>query len=284
MISLQPCPPARQPLTHGARACDADPPLHNVHDLQEALVPRRLPSILERLLDAPSAEECQRRVADIVQSMGFDWLGYGRVQVSGDRVLPISLSATHGDDAWQRRYIEKGYLAVDLRLHEALRTSLPCVWHIDELARASAPDQALLRRFVADLRATGMSCGVMLALPVAQPHERVLISLLSHRADMPAIDDDQLFSRVLTLGLCLHEYYTHYAAPADDVAPSVALSDTQRAILQCLASGLADKQIADRLGLSLHAVDYHMRQLRKRFGARNRMQLLPQALRAVQPM
>lgn len=56
-----------------------------------------------------------------------------------------------------------------------------------------------------------------------------------------------------------------------------AVSPTQRAILHDLARGLCDKQIAGRLQLSPHTVDYHMRQLRKRYGARNRVQLVQAA-------
>jgi len=280
MISLLSCPPTPRlppPCRFGDTA-------HDLHDVRESAAPRRLPSFLERLLDARSADERQQRVAELVQGMGFDWLGYGRVQVSGEQVLPISLSTTYGDSTWQRRYLAQGYLQIDPRLRRALRSSLPCVWHLDELVAPNEPrERALHQRFVAELRATGMRCGVMLALPIAQPHERVVISLLSRRDTLPP-DDDQLFSRVLTLGLCLHEYYSHYAPAADDVATPVSLSPTQRAILQCLARGLADKQIADRLDLSPHTVDYHMRQLRKRFGARNRMQLVPQALRQLEAL
>ena len=281
MISLLSCPPTPRlhpPCRFGDTAPD------DLHDVRELAAPRRLPSFLELLLDARSADERQQRVAELVQGMGFDWLGYGRVQVSAEQVLPISLSTTYGDSAWQRHYLAQGYLQIDPRLRRALRSSLPHVWHIDELAQSGEPrDRALLQRFVADLRETGMRCGVMFAVPIAQPHERVVISLLSRRDTLPT-DDDQLFSRVLTLGLCLHEYYSHYAPAADDVATPVSLSPTQRAILQCLARGLADKQIADRLDLSPHTVDYHMRQLRKRFGARNRMQLVPQALRQLETM
>jgi DNA-binding CsgD family transcriptional regulator len=68
------------------------------------------------------------------------------------------------------------------------------------------------------------------------------------------------------------------AAPAADAAPAAApvppLSRTQRDVLRCLVRGMADKEISAHLQLSTHTVDYHLRQLRKRFGARNRVQLL----------
>jgi DNA-binding NarL/FixJ family response regulator len=60
--------------------------------------------------------------------------------------------------------------------------------------------------------------------------------------------------------------------PTDTDCPSKG--NTRHRILSCLAEGLSDKQIAARLDLSLSNVDYHMRQLRLSFGARNRVQLL----------
>jgi DNA-binding CsgD family transcriptional regulator len=58
------------------------------------------------------------------------------------------------------------------------------------------------------------------------------------------------------------------------VTPLPPLSRTQRDVLRCLVRGMADKEISAHLQLSPHTVDYHLRQLRKRFGARNRVQLL----------
>lgn len=57
--------------------------------------------------------------------------------------------------------------------------------------------------------------------------------------------------------------------------PQIAeLSDMRRDILRCLADGLSDKEIARRLSLSCYNVNYHLKYLRKRFSARNRVQLI----------
>jgi DNA-binding CsgD family transcriptional regulator len=45
-----------------------------------------------------------------------------------------------------------------------------------------------------------------------------------------------------------------------------------------VARGMGDKEISAALQMSQHNVDYHLRQLRKRFGVRNRMQLVQAAL------
>ena len=65
------------------------------------------------------------------------------------------------------------------------------------------------------------------------------------------------------------------AEPEPAAAPAPpALTLTQPEVLRCLLRGMADKEISAQLQLSPHTVDYHLRQLRKRFNARNRVQLL----------
>jgi DNA-binding CsgD family transcriptional regulator len=51
------------------------------------------------------------------------------------------------------------------------------------------------------------------------------------------------------------------------------LSAMQRRILTCLAAGMSDKEIAIKLHTTAHNVDYHLRLVRRRYGATNRAQL-----------
>jgi DNA-binding CsgD family transcriptional regulator len=78
---------------------------------------------------------------------------------------------------------------------------------------------------------------------------------------------------VLTIGFCLHEYYTRYSGLPDNPEPAATLTPVQREILGHVARGESDKRIAHHLRISSHAVDYHMRQLRTRFAVHNRVQL-----------
>ncbi len=240
---------------------------------------RPLPALLGHLLSAVGTEGRRRTVAALLRTMGFDWLSYGRVQLMPKGVLPVAYCTSHGDPAWHRRYVAEAYHEVDPRIALALGSSLPCAWTLDELALAAGPGPKA-QRFLQDLRSTGMQSGVMLALAGLRPQERTLVSLLSRHDAVVCDASDARLSQVLLLGMCLHEFYTRYAPPQLEAAQGTPEpTHTQRAILQCLLRGMADKQIASCLALSPHTVDYHMRQLRKRFGARNRTQLMPAALR-----
>lgn len=56
------------------------------------------------------------------------------------------------------------------------------------------------------------------------------------------------------------------------------LSPRQRDVLAALCRGLAEKEIAGELGLSIHTVHGHVKELHRRFGARSRGELLARAL------
>lgn len=240
------------------------------------------PSLLAALLAAESPTERRRTVSTLMHSLGFEWLGYGRLIQLGTHAVPLSFCTTYADRRWAERYFGEGYHEEDPRLAVALRSSLPAVWCIDQLAAQATGDVAgsRLKRFVAELAETGMRSGVLFALPATSGPERHYISLLS-RTPGTGWMGDGLLGQVLTLALCLHEFYTRYAgvpqAAETPAAQAPKLTGVQRDILVCVSLGMGDKEIASRLNLTLHNVDYHMRQLRRRFAVRNRVQLMQAA-------
>jgi DNA-binding CsgD family transcriptional regulator len=55
------------------------------------------------------------------------------------------------------------------------------------------------------------------------------------------------------------------------------LSPRQRQVLECLCDGLNNKQIAERLGLKMRTVAYHVAAIKTRLGASSRAQLVGRA-------
>jgi DNA-binding CsgD family transcriptional regulator len=66
---------------------------------------------------------------------------------------------------------------------------------------------------------------------------------------------------------------------AGDCALEAGLTERQREIAQLVAAGLTDRQIADRLGISVRTVDHHMRNIFNRLGVTNRAALAAYATR-----
>jgi hypothetical protein len=258
-----------------------------------APAPAGTSSRLMNLLAVDETDERQQLVAELVHVLGFDWLAYGQVRRGAAGPDMLDPWQNIGAERWQRHYRDHGYQRVDPRLTTALGSRLPVVWQLDPLRRECGEAG---RHFVEDLADTGMRTGVMLALAGSHADERTVVSLLTHERDPELAHDDTRIGHVVTLGLCLREMQAQQAQQQGEHGqvqqrgerdsahglladsspaplPPLLPNPTQQAILQYLAVGLCDKQIAARLALSLHTVDYHMRQLRKRFGARNRVQL-----------
>jgi DNA-binding CsgD family transcriptional regulator len=240
------------------------------------------PSLLMALIAAETAVERRRIVTTLLHVLGFEWLGYGRFASRAEPGTPVSFCTSYVDAHWAERYFGACHHEVDPRLPRALQSCLPVVWTLEQLLAATQPHDHRLQRFVAELGDTGMRSGVILALPGASHTDRHIVSLLS-RTPGSGWMGDGLLGQVLTLALCLHEFYTRYAAlpepagtpmAASAPAATAGLTALQREILACVSQGLGDKAIAAQLGVGLHNVDYHMRQLRKRFGVRNRVQLM----------
>lgn len=240
-----------------------------------------MPALVKQLVLAHSAAEREALVRSALHAAGFEWLAYGTVLQHGDgTTVPRSFLTTYAHSGWVRRYFGERYHAVDTRHLEAPRSGLPLVWDLADIERSEYARQASgqARRFLDDFFATGIGSGVFVQLPmVSSPNERAVISLQSGKPDRQWVTDAVL-GRALTLSLCLHEFFSQHVRRQEGAAASPGLSALQQQILSCLRSGQSDKQIAHRLSLSLHAVDYHMRQLRRRFCARNRVQLVNAAM------
>lgn len=242
-----------------------------------------VPGIVGDLLDAGSAEERTYLVQCMLNAIGFDWLGYGTVTYLRGHWWPLSFFTGYANPEWTQRYFSHRLYEVDLRQQGVPASGLPLVWDIEQIeatpfsTATSATENAAGRRqrFLDDLRASGVRSGLLfrLASPT-QVNQHTIISLQSSEPGRRWITDS-VVGQALTLGLSLHEYLSRHSRMQGDAGSArIEISTTQQYILQHLLQGRSDKEIANRLDLSAHTVDYHMRQLRRRFAARNRVQLV----------
>jgi len=238
-----------------------------------------VPAIVGNLMDAPGSEARAALVRSMLHALDFDWLGYGTVAYMRGHWWPLSFFTAYANPEWTRRYFAHNYCGVDLRQQGVPASSLPLAWDVARLEALAAEISDELseerQRFLDDLYASGIRSGLLFRL--ASPthvNQHTVISLLSRRPGSDWISDS-VIGQGLILGLGVHEYVSRHTrivgAPG---AGRIEISATQQDILQQLLQGRSDKEIANRLDLSSHTVDYHMRQLRRRFAARNRVQLV----------
>jgi DNA-binding CsgD family transcriptional regulator len=236
--------------------------------------------LIRKLLAAQSARECEHHVRTALQACGFDGYAYFTLEPDEAGLRPRELRDTFANRAWLRRYFAERYHEVDPRLAQVAGSRLPVPWSCSELEarwpQALEPDSRL-QRMLADLRACGIGSGVM--FNVAWPAGgagRTVVSLTSARPDRQWINGSVL-GRALAFGLNMHEFHAHHdhhARPHGGLAPEeleqlrARLTPLQQAVLAGFEQGMDDAQVAQWLGISTYAVDYHRRQLQWRFDTR----------------
>lgn len=230
-------------------------------------------SIAGELVAARDLGERMRLIHGMLRIIGFTHLSYVTLHASGERISRAtfldSAAPAHLDDA----YFSQGHYLIDPRLQTMADSGMPVVWDIDHLCanlRGLLPTQRV-RDFLSSLHGAMAHSGFMLRVPIANAPLQVLISFAAPHRDREWMTD-AVFGQALMLACALHQSIctsVRLALREDDAS----LSSMQQRILACLASGMSDKEIAQRLHTTTHNVDYHLRFLRKRYAASNRTEL-----------
>lgn len=232
--------------------------------------------IAAELMTARDPDERIRLVRAMLNVTGFRSLAYFTLPADSDEPVDRWATDTLAPSHFGEAYFAAGYQAHDPRLSAARRASAPVVWDLAWLLRAwrQCGSPAPMCSLFDELQRDEVKSGVMLGIATLQGGLRAVVSLSSTQPDRDWISDNVL-AQALALGLSLHRFAsdpTHVPRAAPLVTEN-APSDMQTRILACLAGGLSDKQIASRLHTTPHNVDYHLRFLRRKYGAANRTHL-----------
>ena len=252
---------------------DAPPDTSAPLDLDVSL--ERVLNVADDLSAMEDAAERNRLVRNLVRMIGFEGLGYGHFARIGPAFHRVIFYRTFAMLEFVRRYFERRYFEVDPRLQIVCEREWPLVWDLDLVSRSRHFNRAdpRAREFLADAEASGVRSGVMFGIAASGGIARTaVLSFYSQVASRSRITD-AMVGQAYALGTGLHEFMTRRSrtAPLEDVA--VPLTKRQRDILSRMIRGLSDTEIAEELGTTPHNVDYHLRQLRKKYNVQNRAQL-----------
>lgn len=243
--------------------------------------------LLRELLTAASVRERERAVRFRLDEVGFEWLAYYTVSASAAGPARRACFMSCAQVEWTKRYLAQSYHEVDPRHELTRRSSLPLVW--DEAWIEDALGERVhsprVRGFLDELRDSGLGSGVFVRVPAKEgaAGETAVVSLGASTSTRRWIDD-KVLGEALVLALSLHDYLSnHVQFPVAEAAAdacrlhATGLPARQQAVLRHVAHGLTDRAIAQQLGVSLHTVDYYLRQLRQHFAVHNRVQLISAA-------
>lgn len=233
----------------------------------------RASEVATALANAHSPHERKQLLHIALRAIGFDWFCYCRLTRLGQMVNRARYFDLCSPPGWAQRYVDQRYFDLDPRIAFACRHDWPLVWDRETLRSESteAGDETSerMRRFLDDVDSTGTRSGIAVGLVDPNSLEHSVMIFSSANATSEWIDD-RVIGQAYALGLGAHAYLAEHMA---STAQTPTLSDLQRRILNFTASGLSDRAIAQQLNMSRSNVDYHMRQIRKKYGVLNRVQL-----------
>jgi DNA-binding CsgD family transcriptional regulator len=224
---------------------------------------------------ARNTDERMRLVRGMLRLVGFSELGYLTVKLDAQgRPERLYFPRSYLSANLAPHYFEAGYHRHDPRFAAALTGSAPHVWDrrrlVEAWRRAGSPPG--MRAMFDEMRDGGIGSGLIFGLPI--PHTR-LRSIISFAApgEQAGWITDSVVVQSLTLGLSVHQRFSAYVRAINRRESAAELSAPQMRILGFLAAGLSDKEIALRMHITAHNVDYHLRRLRQKCGVANRTQL-----------
>lgn len=224
---------------------------------------------------ARTAEERIRMIRGILHIIGFKGLGYAALKLNpqGQPERAYVLRDYLASDLLPKA-LEGGYFLRDPQMRRAFDASRLHVWDVRSLMQASRDDalDPQLRRHFDALRANGLASGLAFGLPISQTPLRAMIVFAGAPEHCEWITDS-VIAQAIGLGLSLHQRCSAYVQAICRREATNGLSELQQRILSAVVAGLSDKAIAARFDTTVHNVDYHLRQLREKLGARNRSQL-----------
>jgi DNA-binding CsgD family transcriptional regulator len=229
--------------------------------------------IAGNLAHAHSPHERKQLLGVALRAIGFDWFCYCRLTRLGQMVNRARYFDLCSPPGWAQRYVDQRYFDLDPRMAFACRHDWPLVWDRETLraegTAAANESSERMRRFLEDADHSGTRSGIAFGLVDPNSLEHSVLIFSSVNATSEWIDD-RVIGPAYALGLGIHAFLAEQMA---SMARTPTLSDLQRRILNFTASGLSDRAIAQQLNMSRSNVDYHMRQIRKKYGVLNRVQL-----------
>jgi DNA-binding CsgD family transcriptional regulator len=212
-----------------------------------------------------------------------DICGYDRVLFSLMSDHPsLALKAGHGimrnyPDTWMKHYVEKGYEHLDPVRRFGFRHVGPFIWDTLPLIMDLTPQQDLCMQ---ECRESGFFNGAAVCLR-GLTGELGGIGAASSAREKTGSPSDVKY-RLGLFNAIAQQFYVVFCA-LHDKRPDlekyeVVLTNREIEIIRHMAMAKKDDAIAFDLNMTRHAVDFHVRNILKKFNAPNRMYAVMKAI------
>lgn len=222
-----------------------------------------LDRFIARTLEIDDPKALKAYFVEVMEGFGFDLVSYHHL---AERFRKIPLEKGFRIDSfpkdWIERYTDESYFEDDPIMLETRRRGAPFRWYDVEHASELTPRQKSL---FADLRAAGFKDGF--AVPVfTRPGDVAYFGLGSTRGRV-GLDE----AGVLELQAFCQQMHVRYGdVVATLAAPSLSKRETE--VLELIAQGRSNADIAETLQVSTHTVDTLVRRCFEKLGVSTRVE------------
>lgn len=242
--------------------------------LERVRIPEKdvLKKLLDQIQEAESREAAFQAFCTAMADIGFNGAMFA-TQASGAG-WQEDISETSYPDAWVRHYVASGYERTDPSRRFGFRHAKPFFWS-DLTPILHKKD----RRVFQEAREFGLITG--LGMPIFS--FGTLIGGVGLSSET-AIHDPRLKSTVAIAAQIFCTVYNQIVAEekaphlsADDLPAELTKRETE--VLAILVTGANNSQIADALHVSQSAVEYHVKNIFRKFGVESRVAAAVKAVR-----
>jgi DNA-binding CsgD family transcriptional regulator len=171
---------------------------------------------------------------------------------------------------WLKRYLDENYLALDPVIAEAATAKVPYLWH--EAARKGETSRRQ-RQFFDEAGEFGLNLGAGIPTWTATGRQG-LVSVVPEVRGAGEFERYYRHTRIDLLAAA-NLLHTHVARLRNEqLRATVRLTPRERDCLELLLRGLSTAELARKLGLTTRGVQFHIDNLKAKYGAKTRLQLL----------
>lgn len=232
-------------------------PDHSHHHLTEGLA-----DSLRTIREPASAYQAWQRLMD---AAGFRHWAHLSFDDGGKPIIQSNYPTI-----WLQRYLDENYLSIDPIIAEASTAKVPYLWHEAARKRRLSRRQ---QQFFDEAGSYGLNLGAGIPLWNA-PGRQGLVSLVPHQRKSSEFERHYQHARIdlLAAANLLHQHVVRLRH--QQIRARVALTTRERDCLDLLLQGLTTAQLAHRLGLTERGIQFHVENLKAKFGVKTRLQLL----------
>lgn len=229
-------------------------------------------SDFERILKATSLDTLGREVRRVTRHLGFEHFLYGVRHVPPEGEACQFILSGYPTE-WMKRYQAEGYADIDPIIAHAYRYSTPLLW------RENTFDSPERRQFMEVARSFGLGSG--LSVPIGSlANEMALVSMANPETSKDAFAHSvHLAGTAFVMSSYIHEAVRRLVfASTPDSSGTPCLTPRELECMRWWAAGKTAIQIGDIMKISVAGVHFHMQNLRRKLGVRNKHQAIARAV------